>query len=948
MRKIKLLNTKNEPKCRLQKVANFQTSAAPISGYFASYEENVFPAAREAILKGGKFYDMFAAGDGPYRKQMIIAEHGDEIRHIINTSKNLRVASARIQKQFEIGYIKAQQIIYHMNFTHLHVHSRYSILDGMATVHDIVDKCIASGMNAVALTDHGNMYGIKELLDYCKLINEDRRQTSVKPFIPIVGVEAYCARRGRHSMSQEEEVTPEGRTRVLDRGGWHLILLAKNKTGYQNLCRLVSESNKADSFFVVPRIDHELLQQYHEGLICCSGCIGGELPQKVLAGLTSGDMSEARKTLEWFKNLFGADYYIELQRHRTLRHRANRHTYELQSAINPVLIDLAHEYGVKLICSNDSHFVNAEEADAHDCLLCMNTDKCIDEKDRHRYSKQEWIKTPEEMAEIFSDIPEALANTQEIVDKVELYDIDHAPILPKLELPIAPEDYLRQQVMQGGLERYGENFVHSPIFTLRAETELKALCANRDAVTYLLIIADMVNVAREMGIIVGPGRSSAAGSLVNYCLKITDVDPLENGLLFERFYSGADELPKIDIDVEKGGREKLNAYLAQKYGIANVARVLDFERMRDRRMFVPKLAHIMRIPDSRFKELDMEFDLSLEVRHGGISHALRKAMRERQSLSASELNMFKNVRLLQDVICRATSYPDALALCGDELPKVLPLSSCQCSKSNRCVVTGYDGNQVESVGLIKFDIVELYTLQLLKECLKNIKQVHGIDLDINNIPKDDDLTFELFRDGKTIGIPQFESEGMRRYLRELHPNSFEELDALNGMYRPGSMEYISHYIARKQGSEPIGYGIPVMDECLEETYGIIAYQEQVMLLCQRLANFTPTESNILRKAFSHNRISVIQDELKNKFMSGGIKNGYKEDELSKVWELITTGYCYICHKAHEACYTWSAYQMAYLKAHYYDEFVSAHRSVWDNDNYFEKRIKEEQDGSETN
>ncbi len=880
--------------------------------------------------------------------EKIIAEHGDEIRHIINTSKNLRVASARIQKQFEIGYIKAQQIIYHMNFTHLHVHSRYSLLDGMATVHDIVDKCIASGMNAVALTDHGNMYGIKELLDYCKFINEDRRQSSVKPFIPIVGVEAYCARRGRHSMSQEEEVTPEGRTRVLDRGGWHLILLAKNKTGYQNLCRLVSESNKADSFFAVPRIDRELLQQYHEGLICCSGCIGGELPQKVLAGLQSGDMSEARKTLEWFKNLFGADYYIELQRHRTLRHGANRHTYELQSAINPVLIDLAHEYGVKLICSNDSHFVNAEDADAHDCLLCMNTDKCIDDKDRLRYSKQEWIKTPEEMAEIFSDIPEALANTQEIVDKVELYDIDQAPILPKLELPVAPEDYLRQQVMQGGLERYGENFVHSPIFTQRAETELKALCANKDAVTYLLIIADLVNVAREMDIIVGPGRSSAAGSLVNYCLKITDVDPLEYGLLFERFYSGADELPKIDIDVEEGGREKLNAYLAQKYGIANVALVLGFERMRDTMRFLPKVAHVMRISDSRFKELDIKFGLRSNVRNGGMSYVLEKVMRERQSISASELNMLKYARNLQDVICRAKCYPYALALCGDELPKVLPLSSVESSKSNRCVVTGYEGNQVESVGLIKFDIVELYALQLIKECLKNIKQVHGIDLDINNIPKDDSLTFKLFRDGKTIGISQFESEGMRRYLPELQPNSFEELVALNGMYRPGSMEYISHYIARKHGGEPIGYGIPVMDECLKETYGIIAFQEQVMLLCQRLANFTPAESNVLRKAFSRNRVSVIEDELKNKFMSGGIKNGYKEDELSKVWRLITIDYRYNFLKAHEVCYTWYAYQMAYLKAHYYDEFVSAYRSVWDNDNYFEKRIKEEQDGSVSN
>jgi DNA polymerase-3 subunit alpha len=310
--------------------------------------------------------------------------------------------------------------------------------------------------------------------------------------------------------------------------------------------------------------------------------------------------------------------------------------------------------------------------------------------------------------------------------------------------------------------------------------------------------------------------------------------------------------------------------------------------------------------------------------------------------------MLKYARNLQDVICRAKCYPYALALCGDELPKVLPLSSVESSKSNRCVVTGYEGNQVESVGLIKFDIVELYALQLIKECLKNIKQVHGIDLDINNIPKDDSLTFELFRDGKTIGISQFESEGMRRYLPELQPNSFEELVALNGMYRPGSMEYISHYIARKHGGEPIGYGIPVMDECLKETYGIIAFQEQVMLLCQRLANFTPAESNVLRKAFSRNRVSVIEDELKNKFMSGGIKNGYKEDELSKVWRLITIDYRYNFLKAHEVCYTWYAYQMAYLKAHYYDEFVSAYRSVWDNDNYFEKRIKEEQDGSVSN
>ena len=527
-----------------------------------------------------------------------------------------------------------------MNFTHLHVHSHYSPIDGMATVRGIVDKCIATGMNAVALTDHGNMCGIKELLDYCKLINEERKMSGKKLFIPIVGLEAYCARRGRHYMSDE-----------IDRGGWHIILLAKNKIGYKNLCRLVWESNKKDAYYIVPRIDHELLEQYHEGLICCSACIGGELPQKVLTSIESGDLSEARKTVEWFKNLFGDDYYIELQRHETKRPGANRETFKLQSMINPVLIDLAYEYGVKIICSNDSHFLNKDEADAQDCWMCIRTNKTVDDKDRIRFSKQEWLKTPEEMAEIFSDLPEALANTQEIVDKIELYDIEHAPIFPKLEISSSHQEYLRQQVLQGGKERYGEEFVHSHAFTQRAETELNALCAKEDTIYYLLIVADLVNAARNMNIMVGPGRSSAAGSLVLYCLKITDIDPLKYGLLFERFYTDNEALPDIDIDVEDGKRENLIDYLSQKYGESHVAQICNWRCTKGDSWRLIHIGRALQIPKERINVLMKDDHQILETNE-------RKAIKYLQQLTGIGIDV---------------SYTCGVAIYGKALPSVVPL-----------------------------------------------------------------------------------------------------------------------------------------------------------------------------------------------------------------------------------------------------------------------------------
>lgn len=780
-----------------------------------------------------------------------------------------------------------------MNFTHLHVHSHYSPIDGMATVRGIVDKCIATGMNAVALTDHGNMCGIKELLDYCKLINEERKMSGKKLFIPIVGLEAYCARRGRHFMSDE-----------IDRGGWHIILLAKNKIGYKNLCQLVSESNKEDAFYIVPRIDHELLEQYHEGLICCSACIGGELPQKVLTSIESGDLSEARKTVEWFKNLFGDDYYIELQRHETKRPGANRETFKLQSMINPVLIDLAYEYGVKIICSNDSHFLNKDEADAQDCWMCIRTNKTVDDKDRIRFSKQEWLKTPEEMAEIFSDLPEALANTQEIVDKIELYDIEHAPIFPKLEISSSHQEYLRQQVLQGGKERYGEEFVHSHAFTQRAETELNALCAKEDTIYYLLIVADLVNAARNMNIMVGPGRSSAAGSLVLYCLKITDIDPLKYGLLFERFYTDNEALPDIDIDVEDGKRENLIDYLSQKYGESHVAQICNWRCTKGDSWRLIHIGRALQIPKERINVLMKDDHQILETNE-------RKAIKYLKQLTGIGIDV---------------SYTCGVAICGEELPNLLPLCNVKDiihSNDTRIIATGYGFKALEDIGVVKLDILGLYALTTINECLRKIKQVHGIELNLNAIPMDDKETLRLFQEGQTAGIFQFESRGVQNVLRELHPDNFEELVAVNTMYRPGPETYIQPFINRKRGIEPISYELPVMEKFLKETKGFFLYQEQLMQMCQEVAGFTPKESDQFRKDSGRLGNSPLTDIWKRKFIDGGIANGYNEKALKNIWMKWEKSRLYAYNKSHVLCYTWLAYQMAYLKAHYLDEFILA-------------------------
>ena len=852
-----------------------------------------------------------------------------------------------------------------MNFTHLHVHSHYSLLDGLSKVEDIVDKCIATGMNAVALTDHGNMYGIKDLLDYCKKVNGDRSKMigeGYVPFKPIVGSEVYCARRGRHSMKDDKAVNGEGRTYVIDRSGWHLILLAKNKEGYHNLCRLVSHGYMTDAFYHTPRIDKELLEKWHEGIICCSACLGGELPQKILEGIANkGDFTEAEETVKWFKALFGDDYYIELQRHETQKAGADVEVYERQKQVNPVLIELAKKYNVKIICTNDSHFVNEEDAEAHDRLICLSTNHFVNDVNRMHYTKQEWLKTPEEMAEIFADIPEALENTQEIVDKVEVYDIDHGPIMPKFDIPASfgkEEDYpdrlafesayLRHLTMEGAKERYGEErLATDEVLKERIEFELNTIIS-MGFPGYFLIVMDFIRAAREeLDVSVGPGRGSAAGSVVAYCLKITDLDPLKYDLLFERFLNpDRISLPDIDTDFEDCGRGKVLDYVSRKYGETHVAHIVTYGKMATKSALAD-VGRVQQIPLPRVNELkamipDRDFPDSVlkglpegakkpKVNLRNCYKYIEELKREYEQGDPNTRSMLEYAARLEGTIRQVGVHACGVIIGADDLTNFAPLSSVEDKASKkRVLVTEYDGHVVESVGLIKMDFLGLITLTIIKECLRNVKKARGIDIDIDHIPIDDELTYKLFQEGRTVAVFQFESAGMQKYLRELKPTVIGDLIAMNALYRPGPMDYIPQFIRRKQGTEEVTYDIPVMEKYLKDTYGVTVYQEQVMLLSRLLANFTRGESDKLRKAMGKKQMAVLAS-LKDKFMEGGRSNGHDEKTLNKIWADWEKFASYAFNKSHAACYSWVAYQTGYLKAHYPAEFMAANLTVHKDD-----------------
>ena len=853
-----------------------------------------------------------------------------------------------------------------MNFTHLHVHSHYSLLDGMSKVPEIVNKCIASGMNAVALTDHGNMYGIKELLDYCKGINKSRKSAASNseneeyiPFTPIVGCEVYCARRERHSRSDDKAINGEGKTYTIDRSGWHLILLAKNLVGYHNLCRLVSAGYMADAYYHTPRIDRELLEKWHEGIICSSACLGGELPQKILEGIANGgDFSEAEQTIQWFKNLFGEDYYIELQRHETQKPGGDQEVYERQKQVNPVLIDLARKYNVKLICTNDSHFVDEEDAEAHDRLICLSTNHFVNDVNRMHYTKQEWLKTPAEMEEIFSDIPEALENTQEIVDKVEIYDIDHDAIMPKFDIPESfgkEEDYesrvafegayLRHLTMEGALVRYGkERLETDEVLKERIEFELNTI-NSMGFPGYFLIVMDFIRAAREeLDVSVGPGRGSAAGSVVAYCLKITDLDPLKYDLLFERFLNpDRISLPDIDTDFEDCGRGKVLDYVSRKYGETHVAHIVTYGKMATKSALAD-VGRVQQVPLPRVNELkglipDREFPPIIKDENGNspkvnLKNCYKYIDELRQEYEEGDPNirsMLRYAARLEGTIRQVGVHACGVIIGADDLTNFAPLSSVEDKASkHRVLVTEYDGHVVESVGLIKMDFLGLITLTIIKECLRNIKKTHGIDIDIDHISIEDAETYKLFQEGRTVAVFQFESAGMQKYLRELKPTVIGDLIAMNALYRPGPMDYIPQFIRRKQGHEPVTYDIPVMETYLKDTYGVTVYQEQVMLLSRLLANFTRGESDKLRKAMGKKQRDVLA-ALKGKFMEGGEANGHDPKILDKIWKDWEKFASYAFNKSHAACYSWVAYQTGYLKAHYPAEFMAANLTVHKDD-----------------
>ena len=858
------------------------------------------------------------------------------------------------------------------DFVHLHVHTYYSLLDGQASIQKLVDKAVADGMKGMAITDHGVMFGIKEFHDYCLGVNKKRQKEGLEPFKPIFGCEMYVARHGQKEVKDKE-----------DRGGYHLIVLAKNQNGYKNLIKLVSNA-WVDGFYNRPRTDRIDLQKYHEDLIVCSACLAGEVPAKILRD----DIAGAREAIEWYKNLFGDDYYLELQRHEVKNpdpsYRANRETYPLQQKVNKVLIELAREYGIKLICTNDSHFVDQENAEAHDHLLCLATSKDLDDPTRMLYSKQEWFKTREEMNEVFADVPEALSNTLEILDKVEVYSLDHDPIMPFFPIPESfgtedewrkkfteeqlykeftsdengenqlPEDegkkkiaklggydklyrikfeadYLAELAYKGAKKRYGEPLSEDVAERIKFELHIMKTMGFPG---YFLIVQDFINSARdELGVMVGPGRGSAAGSVVAYCLGITKIDPLKYDLLFERFLNpDRISLPDIDTDFDDDGRGKVLKWVEDKYGHENCAHIITYATMATKNS-IKDVARVEKVPLAISNALCKAIPDRLPDGPNGkatkmnLPNAIKYVpeLRDAESSSDTHLaNTIKYAKMLEGTVRGTGIHACGFIICRDAISAHVPVSTADDPdfKDTKTNCTQYDGHVIESTGLIKMDFLGLKTLSELKEACDNIKRTRGVEVDLDNIPIDDAKTYELYQQGRTIGTFQFESPGMQKYLRELKPTVFEDLIAMNALYRPGPMKYIPQFIDRKHGREKITYPIPCMEKYLKDTYGITVYQEQVMLLSRQLADFTRGESDALRKAMGKKKIDIV-NAMKPKFIEGGKKNGHDPQILEKIWTDWEDFASYAFNKSHAACYSWVAYQTAYLKANYPPEFMAA-------------------------
>ena len=892
------------------------------------------------------------------------------------------------------------------DFVHLHVHSQYSILDGQASIQKLVDKAIADGQRGIAITDHGNMFGIKEFWNYVKKKNSARRdsvkQTAAaiaalqeivdkgeateeqtaelaklkaeydklpkEDFKAIIGCEVYVARRGLQYKEGKQ-----------DQSGWHLILLAKNQKGYKNLIKIVSKA-WTDGFYMRPRTDHAELEKYHEGLICCSACLGGEIPKKI----TTGDLAAAEEAVRWHKSLFGDDYYLELQLHKATVERANHEAYQMQLEVNKHLIDMSERLGVKLVCTNDVHFVDEVHAEAHDRLICLSTSKDLDDPKRMLYSKQEWMKTREEMNAIFGDVPDALSNTVEICDKVEPYSIDHAPIMPTFEIPeefgteegyrarLTEEDlfneftrdengnvvmsddeahkkieklggydklyrikleadYLAHLTLERAKQRYGDPLSDEVAERLKFELHIMKTMGFPG---YFLIVQDFICAAREqLDVSVGPGRGSAAGSAVAYCLGITQIDPIKYDLLFERFLNpDRISLPDIDIDFDDDGRGRVLNWVTQKYGKEKVAHIITYGTMATK-MALKDVARVQklplkesdrlcklvpdRIPDPNNKDKQLKINLKNAI------NAVPELKQAEESDDPIMHDTIKYAKMLEGNVRGTGVHACGTIICRDDITDWVPVSTADDKETGeKMLVTQYEGAVIEDTGLIKMDFLGLKTLSIIKDAVANVKHTKGIDIDIDTIDIDDPATYRLYCEGGTVGTFQFESPGMQKYLRELKPSTFEDLIAMNALYRPGPMDYIPDFIDRKHGRKPIVYDIDIMEKYLKDTYGITVYQEQVMLLSRLLGGFTRGESDTLRKAMGK-KIKSKLDELKPKFIKGGTENGHNPDVLEKIWADWEKFASYAFNKSHATCYSWVAYQTAYMKANYPSEYMAA-------------------------
>ena len=930
-----------------------------------------------------------------------------------------------------------------LDFVHLHVHSQYSILDGQAAIPKLVDKAMRDGQPGIAITDHGNMFGIKEFYNYVKKQNDKKHdkikslkkllealetllgeqsdpasylaglQTALKPleakkedtpddaeaydkaksrvdeveamqkefgfdpetgrakiaaleavpdFKPIIGCEVYVARRRLQDK--------EGKS---DQSGYHLILLAKNQQGYHNLIKIVSKA-WTEGFYMRPRTDHTEIEKYHEGLICCSACLAGEVPRAI----TADDLQKAEEAILWHKNLFGEDYYLELQLHKATVERANHEAYPMQLKVNEQIRKLAAKHGVKMVCTNDVHFVDEDNAEAHDRLICLSTGKDLDDPNRMLYSKQEWLKTRAEMEAIFGDVPEAMLNTVDICNRVEHYTIDHAPIMPNFEIPAdfgteegyrqrfseqdlfdeftrdengnvtmdeesarkkiaklggydklyrikLEADYLRKLTMDGAHRRYGAELTDEQQERLNFELHIMKTMGFPG---YFLIVQDFIRAAREeLDVSVGPGRGSAAGSAVAYCLGITQIDPIAYDLLFERFLNpDRISLPDIDVDFDDDGRGRVLNWVTQKYGKEKVAHIITYGTMATK-MAIKDVARVQKLPLPESDRLCKLVPDKIPDKKLNLPNAIEYVPDLKAAAESTDPTLHDTMRyaqMLEGNVRGTGVHACGTIICRDDITDWVPVSTADDKETGeKMLVTQYEGSVIEDTGLIKMDFLGLKTLSILKDAVENIRLTRGKTIDIDDFSiVTDPATYKLFCEGRTVGTFQFESGGMQKYLRELQPSTFEDLIAMNALYRPGPMDYIPDFIARKHGRSPIVYDIPVMEKYLKDTYGVTVYQEQVMLLSRLLANFTRGESDTLRKAMGK-KIKSKLDALRPKFLKGGQANGHDPKVLEKIWADWEKFASYAFNKSHATCYSWVAFQTAYLKANYPSEYMAA-------------------------